>query len=96
MAGHRAGAASKRGRTTVRPNWLKAGVNTVKQERGRCLTSGWSLGSLGVASGELDDRGGGRGSPARSDGVDRARTGAGLREMRRGSECGRWRGSKSS
>jgi hypothetical protein len=49
-----------------------------------------------VASGELDDQGGGRGSPARSDGVGRARAGAGLREMRRGSACGRERGSKRS
>jgi hypothetical protein len=49
-----------------------------------------------VASGELDDRGGGRGSPARSDGMGRARAGAGLREMRRGSECGRGWGPKRS
>jgi hypothetical protein len=54
------------------------------------------LGALGVASGELDDRGGEHGSPARSDGVGRARAGAGLREMRRGSECGRGWGSKRS
>jgi hypothetical protein len=54
------------------------------------------LGSLGVASGELDDRGGGLGSPARSNGVGRARAGAGLREMRRESECRRRRGSKRS
>jgi hypothetical protein len=47
-----------------------------------------------VASSELDDRGGGRGSSARSGGVGRAR--AGLREMRRGSERGRGRGSKRS
>jgi hypothetical protein len=47
-----------------------------------------------VASGEPDGRGGGHGSPARSDGVGRARAGVGLREMRRGSECGRGRGSK--
>jgi hypothetical protein len=49
-----------------------------------------------VASGELDDRGGERGSPVRSDSMGRARAGAGLREMRRGSECGRRRGSKRS
>jgi hypothetical protein len=49
-----------------------------------------------VASGELDDPGGERGSPARSDGVGRARTGAGPREMRRGSECGCGRSSKRS
>jgi hypothetical protein len=46
--------------------------------------------------GELDDRGGGRRSPARSGGVSRARARAGLREMRRGSECGHGRGSKRS
>jgi hypothetical protein len=34
LVGHRAGAASKRGRTLVRPNWLKAGANRVKQARG--------------------------------------------------------------
>jgi hypothetical protein len=47
-----------------------------------------------VASGELDDRGGRRGSPARSDGVGRALARARLREMRRGSECGFRRCSK--
>jgi hypothetical protein len=47
-----------------------------------------------VASDELDDRGGGRGSPARSDDVGRALARAGLREMRRGSECGCGRCSK--
>jgi hypothetical protein len=35
MAGHRVGAASKRGRTLARPNWLRAGANRVKQARGR-------------------------------------------------------------
>jgi hypothetical protein len=34
----------------------------------------------------------GEGTPARSDGVGRARAGAGLREMRRGSECEHRRG----
>jgi hypothetical protein len=58
------------------------------------LTSRWSSGSLGVASSELDDRGGGRGSLARSNGVGRALARAGLREMRRGSECGCGRCSK--
>jgi hypothetical protein len=47
-----------------------------------------------VASGELDDRGGRHESLVRSDSVGRARAGVGLREMRRGSECGRGRGSK--
>jgi hypothetical protein len=47
-----------------------------------------------VASGELDDQGGGRGSPARSDGMGRALARAGLHEMRRGSECGCGRCSK--
>jgi hypothetical protein len=96
LAGHRAGAVSKHGRTPARPNWLKAGANRVKEAWGGCLTSGWSSGSFGVASDELDDRGGGRRSLARSDGVGRARAGAGLREMRQGSECGRGRGSKRS
>jgi hypothetical protein len=41
-----------------------------------------------VASDELDDRGGGRGSPARSDSVGRALVRARQREMRRGRECG--------
>jgi hypothetical protein len=35
MAGHRAGAASRRGHTPARPNWLKVGANKVKQARGR-------------------------------------------------------------
>jgi hypothetical protein len=52
--------------------------------------SGW----LGAVSGELDVQGSGRGSPAVSGGMGRARETAELCEMRRGSECGRWRGSK--
>jgi hypothetical protein len=60
----------------------------------RCLTSGRSSGSLGVAFSELVDRGGGHESTARSDDVGRARERAGLCEMRRGSECGHGRGSK--
>jgi hypothetical protein len=54
------------------------------------------LGWLGAVSGELDGRGGGRGSLTSSGGVSRARARAGRREMRRGSECGRGRGSKRS
>jgi hypothetical protein len=61
-----------------------------------CLTSGWSSGWLGAIFGELDGRGGGRGSPARSSGMSRARVRVGLREMRRGSECGHGRGLKWS
>jgi hypothetical protein len=34
MARHRAGAASRRGHTLARPNWLRAGANRVKQARG--------------------------------------------------------------
>jgi hypothetical protein len=49
-----------------------------------------------VVSGELDGRGGGRGSPARSGGMSRARARAVLHETRRGSECGHGRGSKRS
>jgi hypothetical protein len=49
-----------------------------------------------VVFGELDGRGGGCGSPARSDDVSRVRARAGLREMRRGSECGHGRGLKRS
>jgi hypothetical protein len=46
IARHRAGMASKCGRTSARPNSLKAGANRVKQARGGCLTSGRSLGRL--------------------------------------------------
>jgi hypothetical protein len=46
-----------------------------------CLTSGRSLGSLGTASGGLDDRHDGYGSPARSSSKGRARERASLREM---------------
>jgi hypothetical protein len=60
----------------------------------RCLTSGRSSGWLGAVSGELDGRGSGRGSLAASGDVGRARERAELCEMRRGSKCGRWRGSK--
>jgi hypothetical protein len=41
-----------------------------------------------VASSELDDRHGGRGSPARPSGEGRARERASLRKMGWGSECG--------
>jgi hypothetical protein len=61
-----------------------------------CLTSGWSSGWLGAVSDELDGRGGGRGSPARSGGVSRARARVGLREMRRRTECRHGRGLKRS
>jgi hypothetical protein len=96
MAGHRAGAASKRGHTLARPNWLKAGANRVKQARGQVSHLRSELGVPWRGLGELDERGGGRGSPVRSDGVGRALAREGLRELRRGSECGRGRGSKRS
>jgi hypothetical protein len=60
----------------------------------RCLTSGRSSRRLGAVSSELDGRGSGRGSPAASASVGRVRERAELCEMRRGSECGRWRDSK--
>jgi hypothetical protein len=44
LTGHRAGAASKRGRTLERPNWLKAVANRVKQARGRVSHLGAELG----------------------------------------------------
>jgi hypothetical protein len=84
MARHRAGAASRRGRTPTRPNWLKAYAHKVKQARGGSLTSGWSSGRPGAVSGELDGREHGRGSPAAAGGMGRARERAELREMRRG------------
>jgi hypothetical protein len=47
MAGHRAGAASRRDRTPARPNWLKADTNKVKQARGReCHLGGRARGGL--------------------------------------------------
>jgi hypothetical protein len=47
-----------------------------------------------VVSGELDGRERGRGSSMASGGKGRARERVMLCEMRRGSECGHWRGSK--
>jgi hypothetical protein len=47
-----------------------------------------------VVSGELDGRERGRGSPTTFGGEGRARERAILCEIRRGSECGHWRGSK--
>jgi hypothetical protein len=94
--GHREGAADRHGRHQQSRNWSVTKRNWEIEHGRRCLTSRRSAGSLGVASGELVHRGGGRGSPARSDDVGRARERAGLCEceMRRGSECGcRW-GSK--
>jgi hypothetical protein len=44
LAGHRAGAASKRGRTPARPNWLKAGANRKNQARGQVSHLGTELG----------------------------------------------------
>jgi hypothetical protein len=52
-----------------------------------CLTSRWSLGWLGVASGELDGRQRARGTPAKLSGESRARVRVSLHEMRQGSEC---------
>jgi hypothetical protein len=46
MAGHRAGAASMRGRTPAKPNWLKAYANKVKQARGRESHLGAELGEV--------------------------------------------------
>jgi hypothetical protein len=44
LAGHCAGAASKRSRTPTRPNWLKAGANRKNQARGRVSHLGTELG----------------------------------------------------
>jgi hypothetical protein len=83
-----------------RPSTGDAKIGRAQSEIGeikhgqRCLTSGRSSGWLGAVSGELDGRGSGRGSPAASGGVGRARERAELCEMRRGSECGHGRGSK--
>jgi hypothetical protein len=44
LAGHRAGAASKRGHTSARPNWLQVGVNRGKQVRGWMSHLGVELG----------------------------------------------------
>jgi hypothetical protein len=49
-----------------------------------------------VASGKLDDRHGGRGSPVRLSGVGRVRERVRWCKMGQGSECGRERGSKRS
>jgi hypothetical protein len=84
MAGHRAGAASRRGHTPARPNWLRAGANRVKQARGESLTLGRSSGRPGAVSGELDGQERGRGSPTAAGGVGRARDSAELHEMRWG------------
>jgi hypothetical protein len=50
----------------------------------RCLTLGRSSGRLGAVSGELVGRERGRGSPAVTGGVSRARERVKLSEMRRG------------
>ena len=84
MAGHYAGAASRRCRTPAKPNWLKADANKVKQARGGSLTSGRSSGRPGSVSGELDGQECGRGSPAAVGGIGRARERPELREMRQG------------
>jgi hypothetical protein len=39
LAGHRVGAASKRGHTPARPNWLRVGVNKENQARERTSES---------------------------------------------------------
>jgi hypothetical protein len=44
LAGHRAGAASKRGRTLARPIWLKAGANRKNQAWERMSHLGAELG----------------------------------------------------
>jgi hypothetical protein len=55
------------------------------KHRSGCLTLGRSSGSLGVVFGELEDRYGGRGSPAKLSGMGRERERAGLCEMGQGS-----------
>jgi hypothetical protein len=90
MAGHRAGAASRRDHTPARPNWLKADANKVKQARGR--ESHLEV-ELGEAWRGLR-RAGWSGMRARfSSGVGKARERAELREMRWGTSAGHWRGS---
>jgi hypothetical protein len=96
LAGHRADASSKRGCTPARPNWLQASVNRENQYGNGCLTSGWSSGSLGVASDELEDRHRRRESPAKLSGMGRERERARLCEIGHESECGRGRGLKRS
>jgi hypothetical protein len=44
LAGHRAGVASKRGRTVARPNWLQEGANRENQARERMSHLGLELG----------------------------------------------------
>jgi hypothetical protein len=68
-------------------NWLATARarRTATTEHRRCQN--W----LGAVSGELDGRRSGRGSPVASGGVGRVRERAKLCEMRRGSECERWR-----
>jgi hypothetical protein len=61
LAGHRAGAASKRDRTPARPNWLKTGANRVKQARGRVSHLGAEL--IGEAHGGRGEGGADRGGP---------------------------------
>jgi hypothetical protein len=86
LVGHRTGATNRHGRAQSEIGEIRHGQ--------RCLTSGRSSGWLSEVSGELDGWGSERGSPTVSGGVGRARERAELCEMRRGSECGRWRGSK--
>jgi hypothetical protein len=86
LASHCASTADRHSRAQSETREIK--------HRQRCLTSRWSSGRLSAVSGELDGWERGRGSPAASGGVGRARESAMLCEMWRGSECGHWRGSK--
>jgi hypothetical protein len=91
--GHRAGLSwpdTTQGTTELRRvqiGYNQARIRKIKHGDG-CLTSRQSSGWLGVASGGLDGRHGGRETPAKSSGESRARERVSLSEMRQWSECG--------
>jgi hypothetical protein len=93
LAGHHAGAASKRGRTQARPNWLQVGANRENQTRERMSHLGAELGVAwrGLRRSRRSAR------RARVSGkAERRGQSARLCEMGRGSECGRGWCSKRS
>jgi hypothetical protein len=79
---HRVGATNRRSRTMASTKQLRQGRIEGNRAREQVFTSGRCSGGLGSASGGLDGRHSGRGSPASTGGGGRARERASVGEMR--------------
>jgi hypothetical protein len=89
LASHRVSTPDHHDRAPMMPKLAEH-----RAELGKLSTGKGVSGRLGAVSGELDGRERRHGSPAASGDEGRARERAMLCEMRWGSECEHWRGSK--